>query len=102
MQKRVQSDIELAAAGAEYVQDSPKSKIRLEATPEQVEAARQMMQAERIQKDEERIKEIQAGIRKIELDDKGGSNVMDMNRGSYLRSVERKWGEPGPEEEQAA
>lgn len=103
IQKRVQSDIELAKGGAEYTQDAPGSKIRLEATPEQVEAARQMMNEDRVKKDQERLEEIKAGLRKIELDDKeGGNNVANMKRGSYLRSEERKWGEPGPEEKRAA
>lgn len=103
IQKRVQSDMELASGGAEYTIDATNSKIRLEATPEQVEGARQMMKEERAQKDQARIKEIQEGIRKIELDIKeGGNNVQDINRGSYLRSEERKWGEIKPEDKRAA
>jgi hypothetical protein len=102
-QKRVQSDIELAAGGAEYVPDAVSTKLHLEVTPEQVDNARQMMKEEQAQKDQVRIKEIQDGIRKIELDIKEGeSNVQNMNRGSYLRSQERKWGEAKPEDKRAA
>jgi len=102
-QKRVQSDIELAAGGAEYVPDAVDSKLHLEATTEQIERARQMMKEEQAQKDQVRIKEIQEGIRKIELDIKeGGNNVQNINRGAYLRSEERKWGEAKPEDRRAA